>query len=168
MGRVAAPWSDGQIYTCSTVLQAAAFPGFLLSGWLVDRLGWFEATVNGSLLAAAAALAAFNWLLTVDPAEGQPTGGLYAGIVAATFACGFSFALFQPAALEMAAAATAPAAEAVSCSLLYLSSQFFGIGFIFVFRALVEPDGSTARVNLAMLAKGGAVIYSFYAVIGCH
>ena len=101
MGRVAAPWSDGQIYTCGTVLQAAAFPGFLLSGWLVDRLGWFEATVNGSLLAAAAALAAFSWLLAVDPAEGQPTGGLYAGIVAATFACGFSFALFQPAGLGL-------------------------------------------------------------------
>ena len=45
-----------------------------------------------------------------------------------------------------------PAAEAVSCSILYLFSQFFGIGFIFVFRALVNPDGSTIRVNVAMFA----------------
>ena len=30
--------------------QAAAFPAFLLSGWLVDKYGWFRKTINFSLL----------------------------------------------------------------------------------------------------------------------
>eukprot|EP01051_Picozoa_sp_SAG22_P030769 SAG22_NODE_12112_length_456_cov_0.574230_2_plen_71_part_00 len=47
--------------------QAAAFPGFLFSGWLVDHYGWYRRTVNIALLAALVSLGGFTYLLAATP-----------------------------------------------------------------------------------------------------
>ena len=39
MGSCGSGWTEDQVYVCGTLLQAASFPGFLLGGHLVDKLG---------------------------------------------------------------------------------------------------------------------------------
>jgi len=55
MGHTGSGWTEDQIYVCGTILQAASFPGFLLGGWLVDRLGdRHQLVVNVALCGAVA------------------------------------------------------------------------------------------------------------------
>ena len=187
--------------------QAAAFPAFLLSGWLVDKYGWFRKTINFSLLLGvclewpppasvtisitACCLRQLKLLLlggrgvllqrwfrwgssrtswphrltcsasttgtsysgwsppppplpvdsrcrTTPPAHPAPTSPMLPPQQPAfahsppptesteppsSFRVGFSFALFQPVALELAAEVTYPAAESISCATLYLNCQ---------------------------------------------
>ena len=45
MGSCGSGWTEDQVYVCGTLLQAASFPGFLLGGHLVDKLGVSDARV---------------------------------------------------------------------------------------------------------------------------
>ena len=45
MGSCGSGWTEDQVYVCGTLLQAASFPGFLLGGHLVDKLGVSAARV---------------------------------------------------------------------------------------------------------------------------
>ena len=148
MGHPGSGWEHDQIYTCAAILQAASFPGFLLGGWLVDRTGRHQLVVNVSLVASLASLIVFTLALAkADAITGVPPRALYYQLISLCAACGFSFACFQPAALELAAECTYPAKESVSCSILYLNCQFAGIFYIKVADLLTAKDGSTNKVN---------------------
>lgn len=147
-------WTESQVYICGTLLQAASLPGFLLGGWIVDRLGdRHRLVVNVSLAMATISLICYSAALAAAAkVNGPPSPLLYAAVLASTAASGFFFGMFQPPALELAAECTFPASEAASCSILYLNCQIAGIGLIYLADALTAPDGATGKVNIAMSA----------------
>lgn len=154
MGHTGSGWTDDQVYICGTILQAASFPGFLVGGWLVDKLGdRHQLVVNVALAGAVASIIGFSAALAAaEKVDGQPSTLLFVAVVAACVACGFFYAMFQPAALELAVECTYPASESASCSILYLNCQFAGIGLVKLADALTGDDGNTGKVNIAMSA----------------
>jgi hypothetical protein len=154
MGHAGSGWTETQVYVCGTILQAASLPGFLLGGWLVDKLGdRHQMIVNVSLVLATASIIGFSAALAAAAkVDGAPSTLLYAAVVAGCIACGFFFAMFQPAALELAAECTFPASESASCSILCEYRLMMGATMLLPSHARGDIHTIVQRVQSEQLA----------------
>jgi hypothetical protein len=138
-------FSARQIMLPGALLMGSGLPGMLAMGAHLGRhprghrraVGYCGAAVLVLYVAFAAALQLL--------APGHATDGKLALVTALCCALGFVFSALQPALLELAAELTYPLSENVSCSVVFLGSQFTGCAFVYIAEALevhsVLPSG---------------------------
>ena len=126
--------SSAQTSAANALLLGAGIPGMYLAGAYVDRTHNYERAINVCIAVVVPGVVILALLLQYVHGSTAVTW-----IMVVCAALGFFFSALQPAILELAAEVTYPKPPFVSCSLVYLFSQFSGFAFIFISQKLTNP-----------------------------
>ena len=128
-------FTSRQIMLPGALLMGSGLPGMLTMGAFLGRHP--RAHRRAVQICGGAVLALYTgFALMLQLMPYGATGTKLALVTLLCCALGFTFSALQPALLELAAELTFPLSENISCSLVFLASQFTGCAFVYIAEGL--------------------------------